>query len=51
MSMVDVGIRVSSHLKQELAWAADKWLHIVSTVYNITYLNSYSTKVLKGTKE
>ena len=27
--MVDTEVRVSSHLKEELAWAADKWLWII----------------------
>ena len=31
--MVDVDvIRVSSHLKEELAWAVDKWLQVISTI-------------------
>ena len=30
--MVDVDVRVSSHLKEELAWAVDKWLRIFSTI-------------------
>ena len=44
--MVDVEVCISSHLKNELAWAADKQLWV------ICYLkNSYGTKELKGTKE
>ena len=44
--MVDVDVRISSHLKGELAWAVDKPLRVIS------YLkNSKSTKELKGTKE
>ena len=30
--MVDVDVSVSSHLKEELAWAIDKWLWFVSTI-------------------
>ena len=29
--MIDVDIQVSSHLKEELAWAADKQLQVIST--------------------
>ena len=29
---VDVVVRVSSHLKEELAWAVDKWLRIISAI-------------------
>ena len=44
--MVDVDVRVSSHLKEELAWAIDKWLRVISN-----YNDSKSTKELKETKE
>ena len=44
--MVDVDIHVSSHLKEELTWAIDKWLLVISTI-----MNSKSTKELKETKE
>ena len=47
--MVDVDVRVSSHLKQELAWAVDKRLRVISTI--MLFKNSKSTKELKGTKE
>ena len=30
--MVDIDIRVSSHLKEELTWAIDKWLWVISTI-------------------
>ena len=30
--MVDVNVRVSSHLKEELTWAIDKRLQVISTV-------------------
>ena len=30
--MVDVDLCVSSHLKEELAWSADKWLRVIGTV-------------------
>ena len=47
--MVDVDVRVSSHLKEELAWDIDKQLQVISTI--MLFRNSYSTKELKGTKE
>ena len=47
--MVDVDIRVSSHLKEELTWAIDKRLRVISTI--ILFKNSKSTKELKVTKE
>ena len=30
--MVDMDIYVSSHLKEELAWATDKRLRVISTI-------------------
>ena len=46
--MVDVDVRISSHLKEELVWTVDKQLWIINT---ITYLkNSKSTKELKELK-
>ena len=44
--MVDVDVRVSSHLKGELAWAVDKRLRIISTI--MLFKNSKSTKELKN---
>ena len=44
--MVDVDVRVSSHLKGELAWAVDKRLGIISTI--MLFKNSKSTKELKN---
>ena len=38
-----------SNLKEELAWAVDKRLWIISTIKLLK--NSKSTKELKGTKE
>ena len=46
--MVDVDVCISSHLKEELAWAVDKWLRVISAI--MLYKNSKSTKELKGTK-
>ena len=45
--MVDVDVRISSHLKEELAWATDKWLRVIST---IMLKSSYSTEKLKELK-
>ena len=30
--MVDVDVRVSSHLKEELTWAIDKRLRVINTI-------------------
>ena len=30
--MVDVDVHVLSHLKEELAWAVDKWLWVISVI-------------------
>ena len=43
--MVDVDVRVSSHLKEELAWATDKRLQVISTI--MLFKNSKSTKELR----
>ena len=32
VGVVDVDVRVSSHFKEELAWAVDKRLRVISTV-------------------
>ena len=42
--MVYVNIYLSKLLKEELAWAMDKWFRIVSNTYNV----SYTTKKLKN---
>ena len=47
--MVDVDVRVSSHLKEELVWAIDKRLRLLVTI--MLFKNSKSTKELKETKE
>ena len=49
MGVVDVDVRLLSHLKEELAWDIDRRLRVISN-YNVIK-NSDSTKVLKGTKE
>ena len=43
--MVDVDVRVSSHLKEELTWAIDKRLRVISAI--MIFKNSKSTKELK----
>ena len=48
--MVNVDISISSHLKEELTLAVDKWLRIISTIKR-DLKNSKSIKELKGTKE
>ena len=30
--MIDIGIHISSHLKEELAWVADEQLWVISTI-------------------
>ena len=30
--MVDVDVRISNHLKEELAWAVDKRLRVISVI-------------------
>ena len=42
--MVDIDIHISSHLKEELTWAVDKRLQVISTLNN-----GKTTKELKGT--
>ena len=32
MGVVDVDVHVSSHLKEKLAWAADKELQVINTI-------------------
>ena len=32
VGVVDVDVHVSSRLKEELDWAADKWLQVISTI-------------------
>ena len=32
VGVVDIDVYVSSHLKEELAWAVDKWLQVISTI-------------------
>ena len=33
--MVDIDVHVPNHLKEELDWAADKQLWVISTIYNL----------------
>ena len=47
--MVDIDVRISSYLREELTWAIDKRLRVISTV--MLFKNSKSTKELKETKE
>ena len=52
--MVDVDVHVSNHSKEELTWAVDKRLRIISTIMYLMYCYlkyGKSTKELKGTKE
>ena len=47
--MVDLDVCVSSLLKEELAWATDKRLWVISNI--MLFKSSYSAKELKETKE
>ena len=44
--MVDVDVCISSHLKEELTWAIDKWLRVISTIIIYSTLR----RRIKGTK-
>ena len=44
--MVDVDVRISSHLKEVLTWAADIRFRAISTIMLLK--NSYNTKELKN---
>ena len=46
--MVNIDVHVSSHFKEELVWAVDKQLRVISTICDLK--NSKSAKELKGTK-
>ena len=43
--MVEVDVRVSSHLKEELTYAMDKRLRVISTI--MLFKNSKSSKELR----
>ena len=44
--MVDMEVHVSSHLKEELAWAADKWLWVICfAALALTRLTQGQTKI------
>ena len=45
--MVDVHVHVSSHFKEELVWAVDKRLLVISAI--TLFKNKKATKELKGT--
>ena len=47
VGVVDVNVRVSSHLKEELACDVDKRLRIIST--KMLFKNNNTTKEVKGT--
>ena len=49
VGVADIDVCVSSHLKEELAWATEKRFRVISTT--MLFKNSYSTKKLKGTIE
>ena len=48
VGVVDVDVHVSSHLKEELTWAIDKRLWVISTI--MLFKNSKSTKELNKLK-
>ena len=45
MGVAYVGVHISKHLKEELAWDTDNWLQVIS---NVVLLVSYATKELKN---
>ena len=45
VGVVDIDVRISSHLKEELTWAIDKQLWIISTI--MLFQSSKSSKELK----
>ena len=47
--MVDVNVCISNHLKEDLAWATDKWLWVISIIM-LFKKQLYSTKKLKELK-
>ena len=47
MGVVDIDLHISSHLKEELTWAIDKQLWVISTLKTVRV----RTKELKPTKE
>ena len=47
MNVIVVDVPISSHLKEELAWAVDKWFWVISTI--MLFKNSKTTEELKGT--
>ena len=47
VSVAYVNVCMSRHLKEELAWAIDKWFWAISNTM-LQYLNSYTTKNLKN---
>ena len=46
MGVAYVNVHLSRHVKEELAWAVDKWLQVISNTNVIK--NSYTTKNLKS---
>ena len=49
VGVVDVVVCVSSHLKEELAWAVGKQLRVLSSYYKCYLKTGKTTKELKGT--
>ena len=47
VGVVDVGVHILSHVKEEMSWAVDKWLRIISSL--MLFKNSKSIKELKRT--
>ena len=45
MGVVDIDVRISSHLKEELTWATDKRLRVINTL--MFFKNNKSTKELR----
>ena len=43
-----MGVHISRNLKEELAWAIDNWLQVISDVMSVTSLRNYVKKDVLG---
>ena len=47
VGVIDGDTGVLSHLKEELAWATDKWLQVINTILNKLILQYLKTRHCK----
>ena len=45
--MAYVNVHVSRHLKEELAWAIDKWLRVISNIMSVIPLMNKAVLIIK----